>query len=451
MNKIWALTVRLGTILLTFALVGITMAQELPNTFETEEGYTFNYPANFAAGGGFGIYSITNNAGDTFNFTFGSGVTIEPSIEISTAEDVLAQLEILLSFVDAEVLETSEIMLGDTPAIVALTSGMIGEQYYVLYILPDGVGAWLHIVSLENDVADLLDTGIAIAASTLGETEVSVEEDVAAEGVPYVDVENTIINLPVGVSFNYPDDANLLLPTPEDEPMFEDQITLFSLGEPGVYTVEFTQNSMSDEIENINELVINNGGTLADNLVEEVITTEDDTEYTAYIMTLDTMYLVVFLREVVPDAVVVVSGQVLGDAEPEELDLVLERTTLLASTVRLRDGFAVEIDDVMTMIEPVTCNAETSFHLSEEQPAVALSCPANCVQGYVAGTDVYAEFAALCVAGIHAGVSTVEEGGAFIVRLTDGQDSYVGSSRNGIESVDAGSSNFSIIFAAIEE
>ncbi len=432
-------------IIFSYAVV----AQELPNNFETEEGYTLGYPANHAVGGGFGAYSITNNAGDTYTFTFGSGVAIESSIEINTAEDVLAQLKVLLSFVGLEVLETNDIMLGDTPAIVARTSGMISDQFYILYKLPDGTGAWTQISSRANDVNDLLDTGIAIAASTVGTTGTLAETD-GTDELPVIDVENAIINLPIGVSFNYPEEANLALPAPDDDTKFDNQVMLSSIMEPGTYTVDFTQNSKSDEIENINQVATRNGGTPSENVVKEVISVNDN-QYTAYIMTVNNIYRVVILQEVVPDSVVVISGQAIGDFEPEQLKLILERTALIASTVRLRDAFIAEIDNVPTMIESVSCSAETTFYLSTEKPAIALNCPANCIDGFVAGTDVYVGDAALCVAAIHAGVSTIEGGGSFIVRRADGKANYVGSSRNGIQSIDFAGYDFSIIFKAIEE
>ena len=50
------------------------------------------------------------------------------------------------------------------------------------------------------------------------------------------------------------------------------------------------------------------------------------------------------------------------------------------------------------------------------------------------GTDVYTDDSSVCTAGVHAGVITVEDGGEVTIEILPGQDSYVASEQNGIES-----------------
>jgi ABC-type transport system substrate-binding protein len=50
------------------------------------------------------------------------------------------------------------------------------------------------------------------------------------------------------------------------------------------------------------------------------------------------------------------------------------------------------------------------------------------------GTDVYTDDSSVCTAAVHAGAITVEDGGEVTIEIRPGQDSYVGSEQNGIES-----------------
>lgn len=58
------------------------------------------------------------------------------------------------------------------------------------------------------------------------------------------------------------------------------------------------------------------------------------------------------------------------------------------------------------------------------------------VDAYVWGTDVYAGDSSVCLAAVHAGLITAEDGGEVTVRIGQGQTFYPGSTRNGIQSDD---------------
>jgi hypothetical protein len=66
------------------------------------------------------------------------------------------------------------------------------------------------------------------------------------------------------------------------------------------------------------------------------------------------------------------------------------------------------------------------------------SCPPDGAPHTVWGTDVYTDDSSVCTAGVHYGVITVEDGGVVIVEIAPGQDSYEGTLRNGITSLDYG-------------
>ncbi len=70
---------------------------------------------------------------------------------------------------------------------------------------------------------------------------------------------------------------------------------------------------------------------------------------------------------------------------------------------------------------------------------MTLICPPLCgTIGTVWGTDIYSDDSAVCQAAIHAGAITSADGGTFLLRIHDGQQSYTGSMRNGVTTSDWG-------------
>jgi hypothetical protein len=66
-------------------------------------------------------------------------------------------------------------------------------------------------------------------------------------------------------------------------------------------------------------------------------------------------------------------------------------------------------------------------------------CPANGSPGAVLGTDIYTDDSGICPAAVHAGVISLEQGGTVTIELLGAQQSFTGSTRNGITSVNYGS------------
>lgn len=67
---------------------------------------------------------------------------------------------------------------------------------------------------------------------------------------------------------------------------------------------------------------------------------------------------------------------------------------------------------------------------------LALVCPPGGAPGTVYGTDVYTDDSSVCSAAVHAGVVSLERGGPVTVLLGGAQQSYRGSTRNGVTSQD---------------
>lgn len=80
-----------------------------------------------------------------------------------------------------------------------------------------------------------------------------------------------------------------------------------------------------------------------------------------------------------------------------------------------------------------------SFYADREEAELAVECAADGTAGSVWGTEVYTDDSSICTAAVHAGLITLDDGGEVTFRLVPGQESYTGSTANGIESRDYGS------------
>ncbi len=78
---------------------------------------------------------------------------------------------------------------------------------------------------------------------------------------------------------------------------------------------------------------------------------------------------------------------------------------------------------------------------------VTFSCPPGGAPGSVWGTDLYTDDSSVCTAAAHAGVITAAKGGTVTVEVRPGAPSYVGTSRNGVDSRDYGawSGSFALV------
>lgn len=77
---------------------------------------------------------------------------------------------------------------------------------------------------------------------------------------------------------------------------------------------------------------------------------------------------------------------------------------------------------------------------------VAYRCPADGFADLVWGTDVYSDDSSVCTAAVHAGKITFAQGGIVTFQMRPGQNSYVGSTRNGVTSLEWDAWDGSFIF-----
>lgn len=77
---------------------------------------------------------------------------------------------------------------------------------------------------------------------------------------------------------------------------------------------------------------------------------------------------------------------------------------------------------------------------------VTIACSSNGTPGSVWGSGPYTADSSVCTAAVHAGLLTVAKGGKVTVEVAAGQDSYKGTTANGITSNDYGSFGTSFTF-----
>lgn len=77
---------------------------------------------------------------------------------------------------------------------------------------------------------------------------------------------------------------------------------------------------------------------------------------------------------------------------------------------------------------------------------VAYDCTPDGSPTTVWGTEVYTDDSSVCSAAVHAGLITVADGGLVVIEITPGEESYVGSTANGITTNDYASWPGSFIF-----
>lgn len=92
---------------------------------------------------------------------------------------------------------------------------------------------------------------------------------------------------------------------------------------------------------------------------------------------------------------------------------------------------------------PVVVDAGCTFEANQlhgEPGSIhRVSCPAGCkANSWAFGTDTYSGNSRICLAAIHAGLSSDEGGGEFTLILGDARPAFRGSKRNGVESHDWG-------------
>lgn len=122
-------------------------------------------------------------------------------------------------------------------------------------------------------------------------------------------------------------------------------------------------------------------------------------------------------------------------------------STAVLATVALPNSpaFSQNLRGVSIAWDTSPIKAGLTNDLINEQ--MVFTCPPNGFVSKVFGTGVYTSDSSICSAAVHSGVINIRNGGVVIVNFEAGQNSYTGTSQNGISSMNDGSSPMSFSFA----
>lgn len=124
--------------------------------------------------------------------------------------------------------------------------------------------------------------------------------------------------------------------------------------------------------------------------------------------------------------------------EPEIEAIVM--STVLADFYEGVPAF-IDIDGEMMFLKQATWSDSTYALNYNSEPSFIAICPTDGAgdEANVWGTEIYTDDSSVCLAAVHAGVITLSDGGPILVTMRPGQDSYTGSTANGVATSDYGS------------
>lgn len=212
------------------------------------------------------------------------------------------------------------------------------------------------------------------------------------------------------------------------------------------YTAEFAGHDTFDPAEHIVTLLEEEGRKVqVYNPADFIELTEDDVYQVTYIITLNNDLFVTHTFTWVPS---LVDDQDAVLAEIEEIAL----STAVTEDYEGAPAF-IEVDgEVVFIFDALPSDSTYAFTYNDEDDVFVVSCPAKMTgdESTVWGTDIYTHDSSVCLAAVHAGVITLEDGGTVQVTMLPGEESYTGSERNGITTSDYGQWDGSFSVEAFE-
>lgn len=104
-----------------------------------------------------------------------------------------------------------------------------------------------------------------------------------------------------------------------------------------------------------------------------------------------------------------------------------------------------------TAIQTITWSFTANRYRDRRGEDIALFCPSSGVANRIWGSDVYSDHSSICTAAVHAGLITLEEGGAIAIRILPGQESYLGTDQNDLSSSGFGQWPGSFTFTTLRD
>ncbi len=89
-------------------------------------------------------------------------------------------------------------------------------------------------------------------------------------------------------------------------------------------------------------------------------------------------------------------------------------------------------------ITPIAWETTASGFKGEQGQTYTFRCPEKGTVYSIYGSDVYTDYSSICIAAVHAGLFTLEQGGVITIEYRPGRSTYGSTDRNGIKSNTAG-------------
>jgi hypothetical protein len=89
-------------------------------------------------------------------------------------------------------------------------------------------------------------------------------------------------------------------------------------------------------------------------------------------------------------------------------------------------------------ITPIAWETTASGFKGEQGQTYTFQCPEKGTASSIYGSDVYTDYSSICIAAVHAGLFTLEQGGVVTIEYRPGRSTYGSTVRNGIKSNTAG-------------
>jgi hypothetical protein len=95
---------------------------------------------------------------------------------------------------------------------------------------------------------------------------------------------------------------------------------------------------------------------------------------------------------------------------------------------------------------PIGWDTSAGGFTGETGRTYRFSCPANGTAQPIYGSDVYTDDSSICTAAVHAGIISIEHGGAVTIEIRPGRSTYGSTTRHGIKSINFGEYGRSFVF-----
>lgn len=461
-------------VLLALTLTAAAQDEALTESFSSNSGVSFLYPAGYTVSHFDGYqFEIADAAGnDLLSLAAGDNMLSALMRNPTSLDDAYTLTTELLAFSDVRFVDEPEsLTINDAPALFQRADSPFGPVQILLFTLADGSIAGIIRVNLAEDAGPFEDNLVVeIAATVAYDAEAdftSQIEDVPAGRLTPAQMPpgQIVLYTPDGYSiFSYPDTWELFALTNYVESAaimlyngdFAIMAQMVDFGLSGI-DLEFIRDFSASGFFSNHEIDLSPEDyqqlTLDDGRVLEYYgpVTSEASEST----------LIYYIVTLGPGRYGTIQVQSPADSAPESLEADV---LLMASSFRLADEALLEelgvdftfvdsgtplLDDLT--LEPVVldlsafeiqeafCFDRADGYVSSENPTALVTCPAGCLDGSVWGTDIYTDDSSICTAAIHAGAATAAEGGLVLVSYLPGQSSYPASQRNGIITYEWGS------------